>query len=591
MPSPNRSRPSPRRARRLFALVTALAVSAPLTAAAAEDAPAPEPPPVIEPVLAGEIDISAAGGGARMLFGDVSGDGRLDIVMMQPAYSEDDRYIGAQVQALTAYELTGEPLWQVGTPDPRVTNNGSDIPAQIYDIDGDGDNEVLAVVEDRFTVFDGATGEFVRDFALPHPEAHDAIAIANFRGLERPSDILLKDRYNQVWALDSYGEVLWTHRGNPGHYPWPYDFDDDGDQELMAGYEFLESDGTLRWTADMADHADTMWMGDVDGDGAPDITLGGAETVVHDSSGREIWRNNETVESQNIILGDFRTDLDGLEALGLDRIDRTENGYDGLFLIDSQGSMIFQEERETRGCWGSIPDKIHNWDGRHSDLIMVWNRGCGEATTISDGHGNVVTTFPVDGRLMHADLCGDDREEVVDYVMGDTAYIYTNGGCDLDSHITGEPQPQLKQRYNFTRYSAGEQPVDHAAGHPARSSSGRGADRALDGSAASGWRPSALDHRPWWRVDLERQREITQLELELPGATGPAWARPGYRVEVSADGRDWTQIASGELARRPRTAHHDVVGLGRHVRVGFTGHWPFTARSAGLDEVRILGNR
>src|SRR5262245_51565281 len=126
--------------------LTALAV----TAAAAPQAIA-APAASLEPLLITSFDTSAAGTGARSLLGDVTGDGRLDLVLMQPTFSADDRFIGRQTQALTAYDIgTGAMLWQIGTPDPRVTNNGTDIPAEIYDIDGDGDNDVLAVMDNEF---------------------------------------------------------------------------------------------------------------------------------------------------------------------------------------------------------------------------------------------------------------------------------------------------------------------------------------------------------------------------------------------------------------------------------------------------------
>ena len=101
-------------------------------------APTPSTTALAEPVLVTSVDTRSGGTGARVLLGDVTGDGRLDLVTMQPTFSADDRFIGRQVQALTAYDFgTGQQLWQIGTPDPRVTNNGTDIPAEIYDIDGD----------------------------------------------------------------------------------------------------------------------------------------------------------------------------------------------------------------------------------------------------------------------------------------------------------------------------------------------------------------------------------------------------------------------------------------------------------------------
>ncbi|MEU8663424.1 hypothetical protein [Actinoplanes philippinensis] len=153
---------------------------------------------------------------------------------MQPAYLASDTYIGRQVQALTAYEFgAGAPMWQAGTPDPRVATIGTDIPAEVYDLDGDGED--LAVMEGMFRVFDGRTGTLVREFPVPGPNAWDTIVIANLRGLDHPRDLVFKDRYEQVRATDEYGTLLWTHRGVTGHRPYPHDFDDDGRQERTGG--------------------------------------------------------------------------------------------------------------------------------------------------------------------------------------------------------------------------------------------------------------------------------------------------------------------------------------------------------------------
>jgi hypothetical protein len=162
-----------------------------------------------EPVLITTIDISDAGEGKRMLLGDLTGDGRLEMIMMQGDKMDDDRYIGHEVNCITVYDCDGKKLWQIGDP-TKGSSTGSDIPAQVYDIDQDGFNEVLACMGGKLRILNGKDGKEKSSFAYPHPNAHDCIIIANLTGNNKPQDIILKDRYDQIWAMDRTGKQLWT---------------------------------------------------------------------------------------------------------------------------------------------------------------------------------------------------------------------------------------------------------------------------------------------------------------------------------------------------------------------------------------------
>ena len=192
------------------------------------------------PVLRSSFtSIASVVGTPGMRLGDINGDGKMEIVMGQPM-PQPGAYTPQQVVCVTAYDLKGKQLWQYGTPG---TSHGasSDIPIQVYDMDGDGKSEVFANMSDsEMTVLDGTTGKLVRTIPLPQAGSNDSIAFANLRGKGWPQDILVKTRYSQNWAIvgiddttttppTKAGTVLWHHAFLPsdssgsdrgtGHYP------------------------------------------------------------------------------------------------------------------------------------------------------------------------------------------------------------------------------------------------------------------------------------------------------------------------------------------------------------------------------------
>jgi hypothetical protein len=99
---------------------------------------------------------------------------------------------------------------------------------------------------------------------------------------------------------------------------------------------------------------------------------------------------------------------------------------------------------------------LNNWDGNGGDFIFSYRRGEGGAF-LYDGNQNTVAEFPYPGPddenfALHADLCGDAREEVIVY-DSETAWIYANGGCDLDAPPCQPSLPQQYHLYNWSIYS------------------------------------------------------------------------------------------------------------------------------------------
>ncbi|ETT77639.1 hypothetical protein C173_03949 [Paenibacillus sp. FSL R7-277] len=407
-----------------------------------------------------ELDISVAGPRCKMLLGDLDGDGRAELLLVQPDNRQDVRYIPHQVQCLTAYNLDGRLLWQTGKPDSNAGSQGSDYPAQIADIDGDGALEVLCVMKDQLHILEGATGKVKAVHPLPAKEAHDCIIIANLSGGSYPSDIILKDRYHQLWALDRDFRLLWTHQGNVGHYPWVYDLDGDGRDEVMAGYDLLSAEGKLLWSCkDLEDHADCLWVGDVNGDGVPELVIGGSVTVMYDRNGHELWRYEGSVESQHLALGRFRLDLPGLQIAGLDRLVREDDGKglrgkDAMFLLDQSGRELWKEERTTDG-WLTIVEAVSRFWPDAPDYILAYRRGEAVLPALYDGYMNIVAEFAEQGYAVHGDLLGSGTEQVIIYT-DELAAVYAGEVLPLQAAHPGQQLPQPKRLYSSTLYPGGE---------------------------------------------------------------------------------------------------------------------------------------
>lgn len=411
------------------------------------------------------LDVRAAGPRCKVLLGDLNGDGQLELLFVQADGGIDDRYVPHQVIALTAYTIDGQLLWQVGEPSESAGGPGSDYPAQIYDWDQDGSNEVLCVMNKELVVLAGHDGNIKRRLPLPSEEAHDCIIICNLRGTEAPQDILVKDRYRQLWAMDDQWNLLWTFKGNPGHFPYPFDLDGDGRDEVIAGYDVLDADGNVMWsTLPLEDHADCIWIGDVLGRGDQQIVIGGSVTVMYDRHGQELWRYDGSIESQHIALGRFIEEEPGLQIAGLDRIERgdtrgdvKQSGRDGMFLLDQHGQELWKENRQTKG-WLTIIHTISKWDDKEVDYILAYRRGGGVNPTIYDGKLNIVAQFNLDGYAVFGDLVQSGYEQVVIYTNEEARIYgrYERPAGTVEQETKRKAIAQTKRLYRSTLYPGGE---------------------------------------------------------------------------------------------------------------------------------------
>jgi hypothetical protein len=406
------------------------------------------------------------GTGRQIRFGDLEGDGRLGMVLAQPATLQVKQSYTV-LGAMTALGHDGRVLWQVGEPAacPLVS---ADLPFQVHDIDGDGRAEVVSVRDFEVQVLDGATGR--RKAAWPVPDAPrpdpllahvvtyfgaptgedlpkaciDAIAFADLRGQGAPRDVLLKDRYHHLWAYTAEGRPLWSFCGNLGHFPFAADINGDGRDEVAAGYHILSADGRLIENVHFGDHADAVYLGDAQGWGEPKvIRAGGDDGLLVCGLGGDVLQVR-LGHVQRLSMANFRPDRPGLEYVVC-----TYWGAPGIVaLIDSSGKIVWV--RKYPVCGNTLQPV--NWTGDGRELIYFSAHPAHGG--LHDADGEPAVRFPDDG---HPERCG----EVVDFfgtgrdnlVVWDPGAIWIYGPRG-DAPAQPRYAPRRPPLYNASNYMA-----------------------------------------------------------------------------------------------------------------------------------------
>ncbi len=363
------------------------------------------------PKLWRTIATPAFGTDRNLRLGDIDGDGQIEIVVAQ-----HDRYLGSgdfcAITCLTALNLAGDVLWQIGQPTPQLHETTADLCFQLHDIDGDGCAELIYTHDFRLIIANGSTGETRLSVPTPatrpanqvaggYPLARiigDCLYFADFSGTGRRDSIVLKDRYNQAWVYNADLELQWTHTCKTGHYPASYDMDGDGREELMLGYTLLSPAGEVLRDLDAIDHADSTVMGPIRSGEPPTIALAGSDAgfFLLDGEGNTL-RHHAIGHAQTICVAKLRADVAGLQIAV-----NTYWGEPGITLIlDDQGNVLEEFEPMHYAC---LLQPV-NWTPDETELLLLSTHP--QQGGLIDGHGRRVVLFPDDG---HPVLCCDARD-------------------------------------------------------------------------------------------------------------------------------------------------------------------------------------
>lgn len=217
--------------------------------------------------VAAAFEPSARQGNCSPVFGDLDGDGLLDVVFRcDNGIKENTRDPGvpAELEAFTSY---GKQLWRRPLIDyDHCYGNANNSPFLVTDLDDDGRAEVAARLQVGDEVFlailNGMTGELIRktpwpamatDVAGTSTRVHMSVAQLDGRNLSLVTQTGLyeNERFHafdrnlkQLWNYDSFGPTS----GSGSHHIDIADVDGDGKDEVFDGTTLLNSDGTLRWS-------------------------------------------------------------------------------------------------------------------------------------------------------------------------------------------------------------------------------------------------------------------------------------------------------------------------------------------------------
>ena len=409
-----------------------------------------------------KIDLKNFGTSRQIRFGHLTGTDEWYVVLaqMQKRICRDAYGL---ISCLTAIDLEGNVLWQLGEPSDKTEELGkvsADMAFQVYD--GDGSDEVIVGWDFEIRILDGRTGTIKKSAKTPFSDDDDAdligvpyqiyaferinpdgIRICNFRGKERPADILIKDRYCRIYALDEDLNVMWKFKSptNTGHCPLPIDIDGDGKDELLVGYKLLDSDGQMLWSYPISeDHTDEIvagkWMPGQD-EGHFACVSGTEGFFIGDFYGNIVARDM-IGHAQRVSIANYCPEREGREIVVTNYW-----GHQGvIFLYDCYGNQIWEMENEMNG---NILAPV-NWDGDGTELILT--NADAKKGGLLNGKGIRAVEFPDDGHPVlcceSLDLTGDERDELVvwDY---HSMYIYTQDDC---------PKEQTYHPVQFPIYNA-----------------------------------------------------------------------------------------------------------------------------------------
>jgi hypothetical protein len=365
------------------------------------------------------------------------------------------------ITCITAVSLaSGEPLWQVGTPNKAHFRTTGEIPVQVFDWNQDGFDDVIYHANDQLVVLNGNDGSAQAVIPKERPYSIFIHKTSIFNGR---AGLILVGR-SAVELLTPELTTAWVRPNEFFHFPLAVDIDRDGEDEILAGYQLLRSDGSLIWErADLRIHNDSADFGDVNCDGSLELAIATSNrSAVLSASGEILWRGDE-YHAQHITTGNFLPDTCERQVVTIDR----DTEKSGIMRFYSSTGKLMWEVKDIGNR--AILSRVDNWIPELKESLILVFRSFTGPPRLYDGRGRTVATLPfppaMTGKsghesftrhfVQHFDMDNDGREEMIVYNEAQL-YIYSNSAAApatatiISPKATqGLPNPRI---YNSTFY-------------------------------------------------------------------------------------------------------------------------------------------
>lgn len=376
-----------------------------------------------------KIDLKGCGAGRQFRFAYLDGKPVMLFAQHQKRMYRD---AFARLSCLTAFDIDGNILWQIGHPNKEENGPIScDLPFQIADINNDGKMEVIFAMDFHVYIVSLKDGHVISQMRTPYVKGDelvgdypydylnpDGMRVADFEGLGYKGDFILKDRYKNVWAYRASDfKLLWRyHHKNTGHFPYIYDFDGDGRDEMFVGYDMVK-DGNILWSLPInSDHTDEIIYASSLKNGVKHLYLAsGNEGFNIVNTDGTFYKMNTVGHAQRISVAPYR---------GLNKLDCAVTSFWGadmlVYLFDGDGNLL--QQREMQGNGNLVSPVMY--DGKNTLILTNTSPTLGG---LLDGELDTVVDFPDDGHPTLATEVVDIDQDGVDEILTfdlDSLWIY-----------------------------------------------------------------------------------------------------------------------------------------------------------------------